>query len=130
MKTNLKLFTLAVFALVSMFLVTASMAQTSTTGTVEGVVTDSKGDVVPGAAITLSGGNLIAPLTTTSDSDGAFHFSQVPPGRYTLATTAAKGFGAYKQDNIEVNLSRSTAANITLQAAGVSGTTVDVVATS
>ena len=129
MKTNLKLFTLAVFALVSMFLVTASMAQTSTTGTVEGVVTDSKGDVVPGASITLSGGNLIAPLTTTSDSDGAFHFSQVPPGRYTLATTAFKGFGAYKQDNIEVNLSRSTAANITLSGAGV-GATVDVVATS
>src|SRR5437762_13617204 len=117
MKTNFKLFTLAVFALVSMFFVTASMAQTATTGTVEGVVADSTGAVVPNATITLSGGNLIAPLTTTSNSDGAYHFNQVPPGTYTLSVAAVKGFAAYKQDKVEVNLSRSTAVNVTLAVA-------------
>src|SRR5437762_2688005 len=129
MKTNLKLFTLAVFALVSMFFVTASMAQTSTTGTVEGVVTDANGAVVPSATVTLSGGNLIAPLTTTSNSEGAYHFSQVPPGTYTVAVAATKGFAAYKQDKIEVNLSRSTTADIKLAISG-GNINVEVVATS
>jgi len=128
MKKNLKLFTLAVFALVSLFCVTASMAQSSTTGTVEGVISDPNGAVVPNATVTLSGPNLIRPLTTTSDSNGAYRFLQVPPGRYTLETGATSGFGAYKQENIEVNLTKSTSVNVSVRASGAVGT-VDVVAT-
>jgi len=128
MKKNLKLFTLAVFALVSLFCVTASMAQSSTTGTVEGVISDPNGAVVPNATVTLSGPNLIRPLTTTSDSNGAYRFLQVPPGRYTLETAATSGFGAYKQENIEVNLTKSTSVNVSVRASGAVGT-VDVVAT-
>jgi outer membrane receptor protein involved in Fe transport len=129
MKKHLKLFTLAVFAVVSLLCVTASMAQTSTTGTVEGVVADSTGAVVPNAAVTLSGGNLIAPLTTTSNADGAYRFSQVPPGRYTLSVAAIKGFAAFSRDNVEVNLGRSTSVDVSMQAGGAIGV-VDVVATS
>jgi hypothetical protein len=129
MKTNLKLFTLAVFALVSMFFVTASMAQTSTTGTVEGLVTDANGAVVPNAVVTLSGPNLIRSQTTNTDSNGAYHFNQVPPGKYRVAVAAISGFGAYQQEDVDVNLSKSTTVNIGLSVAGASGQ-VDVVATS
>src|SRR5689334_11516869 len=122
MKTTLKLFTLAIFAAVTLLFATAGMAQTSTTGTVEGVVADAKGDVVPGATVTLSGGNLIKPLTATSDSNGEYRFNQVPPGRYTVSIGAFKGFAAYKQDNVEVNLSRSTTANIALAISGTGAT--------
>jgi len=125
MKT-IKLFTLAVFAIVALF-VTAGMAQTSTTGTVEGTVADPNGAVVSGAAVTLAGPNLIKAVTTTSDANGTYRFSQVPPGRYTLSTAAISGFGAYKQDNVEVNLTRVTTANITLSVASA-GAVVDVVA--
>ncbi|MGH9820277.1 MAG: carboxypeptidase regulatory-like domain-containing protein, partial [Pyrinomonadaceae bacterium] len=128
MKKHLKLFVLAVFAVVSLVFVTASMAQTSTTGTVEGVVSDPNGAVVPNATVTLSGPNLIRSLTTTSDSNGSYRFLQVPPGRYTLETAAASGFAAFKQDNVEVNLSKSTSVNISVRAAG-SNVSVDVVAT-
>jgi hypothetical protein len=108
MKNHLKLFVLAVFAVVSFVFVTASMAQSSTTGTVEGTVADANGAVVPNATITLSGPNLIRPLTTTADSSGNYRFLQVPPGRYTIETAAASGFAAYKQENIEVNLTKSS----------------------
>ena len=128
MKKNLKLFTLAVFALVSLFCVTASMAQSSTTGTIEGVVADPNGAVVPNATINLSGTNLIRPQTTVSESNGSYRFSQVPPGKYTVEVVAGSGFGGYKTENVEVNLSRSTTLNITLTAAGVGGVQVDVVA--
>jgi hypothetical protein len=126
---NLKLFMLAVFAMVSMIFATASMAQTSTTGTVEGTVTDTNGAVVSGASVSLSGPNLIRSQTTVTDSNGSYRFSQVPPGRYSVAVAAISGFQAFKQDNVEVNLSRSTSVNVTMSAGGVGGV-VDVVATS
>ncbi len=95
------------------------MAQTSTTGEVTGVVTDPNGAVVPNVTVTLSGSNLIRSQTGTTDSQGRFRFNAVPPGRYTVETTAATGFAAQRQENIEVNLSRSTSVSITLTAAGV-----------
>jgi hypothetical protein len=106
----------------------AALAQTTTTGTVEGVVTDPNGAVVPSAAITLSGPNLVRPQTTTSGADGSYRFASVPPGRYSIDVAGTSGFNAYKQENIEVNLSRGTTANITLSLAGTSAN-VDVVAT-
>ena len=59
MKKNLQFFVVAIFAVFSLFFATAVMAQTNTTGTVEGVVTDPNGAVVPNAAVSLSGPNLI-----------------------------------------------------------------------
>ena len=104
-----------------------SFAQTTTTGTVEGTVTDPNGAAVPNVALTLSGPNLVRGQTTTSDADGSYRFSSVPPGRYTLEAAAASGFNAYRQENIEVNLSRGTTANVSLALAGTN-VSVDVVA--
>ncbi|MBK8466162.1 MAG: TonB-dependent receptor [Chloracidobacterium sp.] len=129
MKTNIKLFTLAIFAMVTFLFVTTGMAQTNSTGSVDGVVTDSTGAVVPNAAVTITGANLIRPQTTSTNGDGAYRFLQVPPGRYTISTAPVAGFGAYKQDNVEVNLAQNTTVKITLSASGA-GATVDVVATS
>jgi outer membrane receptor protein involved in Fe transport len=122
-------FTITVlFAVFSLFFATATMAQTNTTGTVDGVVTDPNGAVVPNASITLSGPNLIRPQTTTSGADGTYRFTSVPPGRYTVEVAAISGFNAFKQENVEVNLTRATTANIGLSISG-QGATVDVVAT-
>jgi outer membrane receptor protein involved in Fe transport len=128
MKKHLKLFMVAIIAVVSLLFTTAAMAQSSTTGEVVGVVADANGAVIPNASITLSGPNLIRAVTTTSAADGSYRFSSVPPGRYALETSATSGFAAYKQENVEVNLSRTTTTNITLAAAGATGV-VDVVAT-
>ncbi len=128
MKKNTKFFALAVFAVFSLFFVTATMAQSSTTGEVVGVVTDANGAVVPNAAVTLSGPNLIRSQSATSDSDGQYRFSSVPPGRYSVETAATSGFAAFKQENVEVNLGRTTSTNITLAIAGATGV-VDVIAT-
>lgn len=129
MKKNIKFFALAIFAVVSLFFVTATIAQTSTTGTVEGTIADANGAVVPNASVTLSGPNLIRAQTTTADSDGTYRFASVPPGRYSVEVAATAGFAAYKQDNVEVNLARATTVNISLGAAG-SQNVVDVVASA
>jgi outer membrane receptor protein involved in Fe transport len=129
MKNTIRFFALAIFAAISLFAATATMAQTTTTGSVEGVVTDPNGAVVPNAAVTLSGPNLIRPQTVTAGVDGTYRFGSVPPGRYTIDVASVAGFAAFKQENIEVNLGRGTTVNIAMTAAGV-GETVDVVASA
>ena len=109
-----------IFALVCT-LASAAFGQTTTTGEVVGVVSDPNGAVVPNVTVTLSGPNLIRPLTVTSDSDGSFRLGSVPPGRYTLETSSAAGFAPYKVENVEVNLGRTTTANVALSAAGATG---------
>ncbi len=128
MKKHLKLFTLAVFAMVSLLFATASMAQTNSTGSVDGTVSDSAGAVVPNATVTISGPNLISTQTVQSDGSGAFRFLAIPPGRYTVSTAPVSGFSAFKRENVEVNLERTTTVAITLTTQV--GEVVDVVASS
>jgi outer membrane receptor protein involved in Fe transport len=124
MKTHINLVLSSVFAL--LIIVSGAIGQTQTTGSVEGTVTDPQGAVVPGVSVSLSGPNMIRPQTTTSDADGFYRFSSVPPGRYTLEVAAAKGFNAYKTENVEVNLAKGTSVPVQLSVAGT-GATVDVV---
>ena len=124
-----KFFAFVSAVVVSLFMTFAAMGQTQTTGTVEGTVTDPNGAVVPAMTLTLSGPNLIRPMTTTSDADGYFRFSSVPPGTYALEAAAAKGFNAYKTENVQVNIGRGTTSNVQLSLATGNVGTVDVVAT-
>ncbi len=117
MKTILQIFTVFVFAL-GLAIIPVS-AQTSTTGNIEGTVTDPSGAVVPGATVTVSGGNLVRPITVTANDEGFFRIGNVPPGRYTVVVEAAgKGFARYETQNVEINLSRTTTVDAQLQAAG------------
>src|SRR5215212_4398984 len=111
MKTILQIFTVFVFAL-GLAIIPIS-AQTSTTGNIEGTVTDTTGAVVPGATVTVSGGNLIRPVSVTANDEGFFRIGNVPPGKYTVAVDApGKGFAKYENQNVDVNLSRTTTVEI------------------
>jgi len=128
MNMQKKIFAFVSAVVVSLFLTFAALAQTSTTGNIEGTVSDPNGAVVPNVTVTLSGSNLIRTQTTTTDENGVYRFLQVPPGKYTVVTTATSGFNARTTDNVDVSLGRSTTVNISLQTAGI-GASVDVVAT-
>lgn len=121
MKTKFKYFTLAIFAVTSLFFATATMAQTSTTGEISGMVSDQNGAPVPGAEITISGPGMLGSKSAKSNEDGNYRFLAVPPGKYTIEVAAKSGFAAFKQDNIVVNLSTASTVNIELRAAGVGG---------
>ncbi|MEO7538861.1 MAG: carboxypeptidase-like regulatory domain-containing protein, partial [Pyrinomonadaceae bacterium] len=127
MKKNL--FSVALFAIFALFSVTAGLAQTNTTGAVEGVVVDTNGAVVPNASVTISGPNLISAQTTTSNENGIYRFLQIPPGRYSVSTSPIAGFTAFKRDSIDVSLGQTTPVKIELSTGGVTGV-VDVVAGS
>ena len=59
------------------------------TGTLHGTVQDPSGAVVPGAAISLTGG--AQPAQTKSGADGQYAFRSIAPGTYSVSVTA-KGF--------------------------------------
>ncbi len=128
MKTILTVLTAIVFAFGLMLIPVSISAQTSTTGTIEGTVTDAGGAVVPGVTVLISGANLIRPQSATTNDEGTYRVSSLPPGRYTVVVEAVQGFGKYEQTNVEVNLSKTSSVNVTLSAAGSGVTTVDVVA--
>jgi peptidyl-prolyl cis-trans isomerase A (cyclophilin A) len=55
------------------------------TGAVNGLVRDFKGAPLAGVAVSLGGQPLKAPRTIKTDADGAYLFTEVPDGEYTLS---------------------------------------------
>ncbi|HKQ75141.1 MAG TPA: TonB-dependent receptor [Blastocatellia bacterium] len=108
---------------------TSALAQTSTTGVIEGVVTDVTGAVVPGATVRVSSPNLMRSQTATTDSAGNYRIPNLPPGRYTVSIEPVSGFAKFEQANIEVNLSKTSTVDARLQPQGASAT-VEVTASS
>jgi len=91
----------------------------STTGSVEGTVKDSKGAVVPGASVTLSGQTTGFNQTATSSSDGYFRFDRVPAGGYKVTVAAISGFSETSID-AQVVIEKTSLADVTL---GITSTT-------
>ena len=92
--------TLALFA-------TSAMAQTSTTGSIEGLVTDPNGAAVRGATVLVTSPNLISPQTGTTDDNGHYKILNLPPGTYKVVVEGS-GFGKFEQDGVGVNLGRTS----------------------
>ncbi|HEY0320725.1 MAG TPA: TonB-dependent receptor [Pyrinomonadaceae bacterium] len=120
MKIKLRIVTLVMLALSMAALSMSAAAQTSTTGTIEGTVLDINGAAVPGVTVTVTSPNLITPQTATTNDEGHYRLLNLPPGRYTVAVAASQGFAEFKQENVEVNLSRTSSLDVKLQLAGAS----------
>ena len=102
-------------------------AQTATTGTIEGVISDSNGAVVPGVTITVTSPNLIQPQASVSNSEGRYQILNLPPGRYLVATQSTQGFARAVKEDVEVNLSKTSSVPMSLEPIATT-TTVTVTA--
>ena len=103
-------------------LVGSAFAQTTTTGTIEGLVTDSTGAVVPAVAVTVTSPNLIRTQSATSDNEGRYRILNLPPGRYIVSAEATAGFSRFVKTDVDVGLSKTTSVVIQLEPAGATAT--------
>ncbi len=103
-------------------------AQTSTTATVLGTVTDPSGAVIAGAQISLTDTETGITQKTTANAAGQYVFPSVRPGTYSLTATS-QGFRTVRVSSLVVNVSKSYQMNFKLQLGRVSET-VEVKATA
>src|SRR5438128_3818742 len=83
-------------------------------GAIGGVVADESGAVLPGATVTLSSpGTIGGNQTTVSDAQGAYQFTRLVPGRYSVKAEL-QGFRATIQENIDVNADKTSRADLKL----------------
>ena len=97
----------------------------ATGGSITGQVLDPNGAVITSATVNLKNEATGQTLSTQTTGSGAFSFPNVLGGNYTL-NVEAQGFQPISQ-KVSVQLSQESAVNVTMQVAGVSGATVDIV---
>ncbi|HEX7773463.1 MAG TPA: TonB-dependent receptor, partial [Pyrinomonadaceae bacterium] len=114
---------LFVSVLVLAFNATA-FAQSTTTGSIGGVVTNPNKEVVPGAAITVRNMGTNKEDTATTDDTGRFKVANLQPGNYAV-TVNSTGFSPMTSENVVVEVGRETNLEIALSVGPVTGT-VDV----
>lgn len=104
---------LAVLVLIIPFLIAKEVAaQTTTSGSIVGSVTDPSGAVVPNAKITLKDVSRGGTQEATTNKDGSYRFDLLLPGSYSL-TVAAPGFQKI-QRNLQVAVGQVTAGDAAL----------------
>jgi hypothetical protein len=100
-----------------------AQAQNTTSGDLQGTVTDSTGAVVPGATITLTGNTTGSVQKLTSSASGGYHAAFLKPGSYTISVTAPNFETTTVGVNIELGSTASGDIKLTV---GKTSTTVEV----
>jgi hypothetical protein len=96
----------------------AAYAQ-STSATVQGVVTDNQGAVLPGVIVTVTNADTGLARDVVSTDAGFYRIAALPPGTYTVAATL-EGFAAYNRTGLLLTVGQTATIDIPLALAGVS----------
>lgn len=116
-----------VLALVFTFLLAAaSLLPGQSMSSLNGVVTDPTGALIPGATIRIENTTTGWTRSATSDSSGRYFIPQVPPGVYKVTGTAA-GFSQVTHERVTLEVNVPVSLNIEFKTVGEVTTTVSVV---
>ncbi|MGA8596633.1 MAG: TonB-dependent receptor [Bryobacteraceae bacterium] len=91
----------------------ASLAYGQFSGSIQGIVQDPAGAVVPKAIVTLLNSATQVTSTTTSNDQGEYRFVSLPPGAYQLSATAA----GFAKSTVTLNLETSQNLNVPISMA-------------
>ncbi len=98
-------------------LIAAPQVRAQYRASIQGVVTDPSGGVVPGATLTLTDDATNEKRTTTSNGDGIYNFGALPPDTFTLVVEK-DGFQKKVLDHLQLIPEQANAINVTLVVAG------------
>jgi hypothetical protein len=85
----------------------------SSTGTIQGRVTDAQGAVLPGVTVIATSPALLGQQTAVTSETGNYRFPAVPPGTYVLSYELA-GFNTVKREGIQITLGFTANVNVEL----------------
>ncbi len=112
---------------VALMMAPSLMAQSLVSGDLTGTVTDPSGAVVSAASVTIKSDATGATHTTTTNGSGAYRFSLLPPGSYTVTASAANFSKA--QTTAQIAVGQATIADLKM-AVGSNTQTVEVTTTA
>ena len=99
------------FLFVSLLLLSAPMLHAQYRTSIQGVVTDPTGAVIPGATLTLTDNGTNAKLVRTSNGDGIYNFDALPPDSFNLVVTKT-GFQEKDFTNLQLNPEQANAIDV------------------
>jgi len=111
-------------SIVACIILSTVMAHAQYRASIQGVVTDSQGAVVAGAAVTLTDKETNHSLTAASNEAGIYNFNALAPDHYSL-TVEKSGFKKKVLDNLNVIAEQANAINVELEI-GAANETVTV----
>jgi hypothetical protein len=88
---------------------------------IQGVVTDSQGETVSGATVTLVNLETNQTLIATTDDSGIYNFNALPPSKYSL-TVEKDGFKKKVLDSVGVIAEQANALNLQLEVGQITET--------
>lgn len=109
---------------VTMLTPSVAFAQDFTTGTLSGTVTNTAGQPVSGATVTVTQNGRSQSRSFTTDAQGRFRASQIPVGGYTVSI-AGDGYETYTDSNVPVTLGGTADYQFTIGSTGGSASTVE-----
>ncbi len=80
-------------------------------GSIQGVVKDSSGAVLPGVTVEVKAAATGATSTAITDGEGVYRFPALPPGTYEI-TAALQGFSTAKTSNVNLALGQLLRVNL------------------
>jgi len=110
-----------VLALASALPVWAQGGGASSTGTIQGRVSDAQGAVLPGVTVTATSPSMLGPQSTVTSESGTYRFPAVPPGTYTVTYELA-GFNTLRREGVQIALGFTATLNVELTLSSVQET--------
>lgn len=108
-----------IFALLAALLLAVPATAQEQTGTIEGIVKDSTGAVIPG--VTVEAKSPAGTRSTVTDGEGVYRFPALPPGRYEVVATL-QGFRPATVSNLDLRLGQILKTDLALSLQGVTET--------
>src|SRR5688500_14964237 len=97
---------------------TSSVAGQATTGSIEGIVTDNQGLVVPGASVTVRNVDRNVSRSVVTGADGGYRFLNMPVGNYEI-TVELTGFARYVRAGITLAVNQVAVVEVELRPAAL-----------
>jgi carboxypeptidase family protein len=110
---------IAIFLMLVAALLATSSALGQSTATIQGVVTDSKGAVLPNATVVVKNRNTSAERTTQTDSDGNYQVAALPVGVYSVEVRT-QGFKTQVADQVTLEVAKTVVQNFQMDVGAIS----------